>query len=111
MRTGNIYAPYPEEINRKLTASITALHFAPTYNAKQNLLNEGVSESKIFVTGNTVIDALLYAVHKIETNNEILMPYILQILEIINECFGFYKGNSLVMLFDLTSYICDYLKE
>jgi len=71
LRTGNIYAPYPEEINRKLTASITALHFAPTYNAKQNLLNEGVSESKIFVTGNTVIDALLYAVHKIETNNEI----------------------------------------
>jgi UDP-N-acetylglucosamine 2-epimerase (non-hydrolysing) len=71
LRTGNIYAPYPEEINRKLTANITALHFAPTYNAKQNLLNEGVSESKIFVTGNTVIDALLYAVHKIETNNEI----------------------------------------
>lgn len=68
LRTGNIYAPFPEEINRKLTGCITQLHFSPTQTAKQNLLNEGISEDNIFVTGNTVIDALLYTVKKIEQN-------------------------------------------
>lgn len=58
LRTGNIYSPWPEEANRKLTGTITDFHFAPTERARQNLLAEGVSYSKIFVTGNTVIDAL-----------------------------------------------------
>jgi UDP-N-acetylglucosamine 2-epimerase (non-hydrolysing) len=61
LRTGNIYAPWPEEINRKLTASIADLHFAPTVGAKANLIKEGVPEAAISVTGNTVIDALLWA--------------------------------------------------
>ena len=58
LRTSNKYSPFPEEMNRKLTGSIADLHFAPTQTSKNNLLREGVSESKIFVTGNTVIDAL-----------------------------------------------------
>ena len=58
LRTGNKYSPYPEEMNRKLTGAITDLHFAPTQMSKNNLLREGVNEENIFVTGNTVIDAL-----------------------------------------------------
>jgi len=59
LRTDNKYDPYPEEVNRRLTGVMTDLHFAPTELAKRNLLSEGVKEESIFVTGNTVIDALL----------------------------------------------------
>ena len=58
LRTFNKYEPFPEEMNRKLTGALTDLHFAPTTTAEEHLLNEGVSPEKIFVTGNTVIDAL-----------------------------------------------------
>lgn len=58
LRTGNKYSPYPEEMNRKLTGALTDLHFSPTNTSKENLLREGVSAENIFVTGNTVIDAL-----------------------------------------------------
>lgn len=58
LRSGNIYSPYPEEANRKLTGVITDFQFAPTEKSRQNLLNEGYDNSKIFVTGNTAIDAL-----------------------------------------------------
>jgi UDP-N-acetylglucosamine 2-epimerase (non-hydrolysing) len=60
LRTGNVYSPWPEEANRKLTSAITNYHFAPTVGSKQNLLNEGVAEDDIIVTGNTVIDALFW---------------------------------------------------
>jgi UDP-N-acetylglucosamine 2-epimerase len=60
LRTGNLYSPWPEEGNRKLTGALAALHFAPTESAKQNLLREGISGQRIFVTGNTVVDALLH---------------------------------------------------
>jgi UDP-N-acetylglucosamine 2-epimerase (non-hydrolysing) len=66
LRTHNKYAPFPEEVNRKVTGAIADLHFAPTETAKINLLREGVSEKVIHVTGNTVIDALLLTVDKIE---------------------------------------------
>lgn len=62
LRTGNKFHPFPEEINRKLTTQISDLHFAPTAAARQNLLLDGVADEKIFVTGNTVIDALLRVV-------------------------------------------------
>ena len=68
LRTGNIYSPWPEEINRKLTGSIARFHFAPTSVSKQNLINEGISGNQICITGNTVIDALLSVKEKIETN-------------------------------------------
>lgn len=58
LRTGDIYAPFPEEVNRRLTDSISTLHFAPTEGAKRNLLAAGIDSASIHVTGNTVIDAL-----------------------------------------------------
>ena len=58
LRTGNKYSPYPEEMNRKLTGSMADFHFAPTATSRANLLKENVPEGQIFVTGNTVIDAL-----------------------------------------------------
>jgi len=58
LRTFDKYSPYPEEMNRRLTGAIADLHFSPTETNKTNLLNEGVSRDKIFITGNTVIDAL-----------------------------------------------------
>lgn len=61
LRTHDLRRPFPEELYRQLTAKLTRLHFAPTAQARQNLLAEGVSDADIFVTGNTVIDALLYA--------------------------------------------------
>jgi len=71
LRTGNLYAPWPEEINRSIVGRIAQLHFAPTISAQENLLKEGVDPSKIFVTGNTVIDALLETVSKIEHNSKL----------------------------------------
>ena len=58
LRTGNIYSPWPEEMNRQITGRIATYHFAPTLLAKSNLIKENVSEDRILVTGNTVIDAL-----------------------------------------------------
>ncbi|TMP78766.1 UDP-N-acetylglucosamine 2-epimerase (non-hydrolyzing) [Pseudoalteromonas phenolica] len=66
LRTGNIYSPWPEEANRKLTGALTKFHFAPTETSKQNLLSENYREENVFVTGNTVIDALLMIKSKIE---------------------------------------------
>lgn len=62
LRTGNPYAPWPEEMNRRIAGAVTSLHFAPTARARDNLLREGVGGDQIHVTGNTVIDALLSAV-------------------------------------------------
>jgi UDP-N-acetylglucosamine 2-epimerase (non-hydrolysing) len=68
LRTGDIYSPWPEEANRKLTTQICAFHFAPTSTSRQNLLSEGVKEAHIVVTGNTVIDALFMALEKIKNS-------------------------------------------
>ena len=66
LRTGNLYSPWPEEANRKLTGALAAMHFAPTDNSAQNLLREGVAADSIVITGNTVIDALLQVVKRLE---------------------------------------------
>lgn len=66
LRTGNIYSPWPEEANRKLTGAITTLHFAPTETSAQNLLRENILSTSIHITGNTVIDALHQVVSKID---------------------------------------------
>ncbi|HAS8515322.1 TPA: UDP-N-acetylglucosamine 2-epimerase (non-hydrolyzing) [Vibrio vulnificus] len=71
LRTGNIYSPWPEEANRKLTGALTTYHFAPTETSKQNLLQENFAEENIFVTGNTVIDALLMVKEKIEQDADL----------------------------------------
>ncbi len=60
LRTGNLQSPWPEEANRVLTTRLAALHFAPTENNRQNVLREGIPDDRIFVTGNTVIDALFW---------------------------------------------------
>lgn len=64
LRSGNIYSPYPEEMNRQLVSKIASLHFAPTRGNYQNLIDEGIQESQIYITGNTVIDALLQVVEE-----------------------------------------------
>lgn len=69
LRTGDIYSPWPEEANRKLTSVIANYHFAPTAGARYNLLAEGISDSEITVTGNTVIDALFWVREKLNTNS------------------------------------------
>lgn len=71
LRTGNIYSPWPEEGNRKLTGSLTKFHFAPTETSQQNLLNENYDASNIHVTGNTVIDALLLVKQQIESDSNL----------------------------------------
>ncbi|MGP5271848.1 non-hydrolyzing UDP-N-acetylglucosamine 2-epimerase [Psychrobacter faecalis] len=78
LRTHDLYSPWPEEGNRRLTSVLSNLNFAPTASAKLNLLNEGFNEENIFVTGNTVIDALYFVINKIESNvnmNENLSKY------------------------------------
>ncbi len=65
LRTGDIYSPWPEEVNRKLTTVIARYQFAPTDGARLNLIRDGVNEKQIFVTGNTVIDALMFVVARI----------------------------------------------
>ncbi|WP_273858924.1 non-hydrolyzing UDP-N-acetylglucosamine 2-epimerase [Photobacterium sp. GSS17] len=69
LRTGNIFSPWPEEANRKLTGALAKYHFAPTLASKQNLIDEGYSENDICVTGNTVIDALFQVKDKIHADN------------------------------------------
>ncbi|EPH3180640.1 non-hydrolyzing UDP-N-acetylglucosamine 2-epimerase [Citrobacter braakii] len=71
LRTGDIYSPWPEEANRKLTSVLTDYHFAPTESSRNNLIKEGYNADKIIVTGNTVIDALHIAKNKIDGNENI----------------------------------------
>ena len=68
LRTGNLYSPWPEEANRKLTGSLTELHFAPTERAADNLRAESVADTSIHITGNTVIDALLLVKERLESD-------------------------------------------
>lgn len=70
LRTGNIYSPWPEEVNRKLVAGIADVHFSPTNRSAENLINEGVKEPAIHITGNTVIDALLWVSNFLENNTQ-----------------------------------------
>jgi len=71
LRTGNVYSPWPEEGNRKLTGALTKFHFAPTSTSKVNLLKENYADENIFVTGNTVIDALLLVKQQIESDADL----------------------------------------
>ncbi len=71
LRTGNLYSPWPEEANRRLTSVLAQWHFAPTETSRSNLLSEGVASGAIQVTGNTVIDALLQVREKIVASSQI----------------------------------------
>lgn len=69
LRTYNLQSPFPEEMNRQVTGIISDFNFAPTQDSAQNLLEEGKSEKSIFVTGNTVIDALMYGIEKVKSSS------------------------------------------
>jgi len=90
LRTGDIYSPWPEEANRKLTGAIAKIHFAPTEQSKQNLLLESVKENDILVTGNTVIDALFWVKNKLTEDK--------QLEGSLNKKFHFIRENSKLVL-------------
>ena len=69
LRTHNVMSPWPEEMNRQITGRIASLHFAPTDTARENLIKEGIEDSRIAVTGNTVIDALRLVVDRIASDD------------------------------------------
>jgi len=86
LRTHNKYRPFPEEINRRLTGVLTDFHFAPTQRAKSNLVSEGILEENIFVTGNTVIDALFMTLEKLKKDKSMLQH--------LNSQFSFLNSKS-----------------
>jgi len=94
LRTNNIYSPFPEEANRKLTSVLVKYHFAPTTTAKQNLLNERIDESSIMVTGNTVIDTLFLMLEKIENDNNLKENIENKFNSIFNSQFSSERSNN-----------------
>lgn len=97
LRTHNIYSPWPEEINRQLTGRIAEYHFSPTLLSKQNLLNEGIKENLISVTGNTVIDALFMVVDKIR-HEKILNRSLEKLLKDVGYDVNRLKGEKKLVL-------------
>ncbi|MGB9696484.1 MAG: non-hydrolyzing UDP-N-acetylglucosamine 2-epimerase [Ignavibacteria bacterium] len=95
LRTGNIYSPWPEEMNRKLTGAIATYHFAPTTTSRKNLLKENVPKDKIFVTGNTVIDALLMVVKRIHTEKGLLDKLK---KELLNYGYSVKRGKKIILV-------------
>ena len=85
LRTNDLFEPFPEEANRRLISQIASLHFAPTDSSKQNLLNSGIENAKIFTSGNTVIDALLYISNKFDCN------------ELQTKKFDEYQNNKIIL--------------
>ncbi|CAD9197014.1 non-hydrolyzing UDP-N-acetylglucosamine 2-epimerase [Acinetobacter bohemicus] len=75
LRTGDIYSPWPEEANRKLTGALTNYHFAPTQSSYNNLIKENIDPNNIIITGNTVIDALLTVKYKVENDQKIIADF------------------------------------
>lgn len=71
LRTGDLYSPWPEEANRTLTGHLAMYHFSPTETSRQNLLRENVADSRIFITGNTVIDALLWVRDQVMSSDKL----------------------------------------
>ena len=90
LRTYQRYSPFPEEINRRLTAVLAQWHFAPTFSAKQHLLNEGIPAGQIWVTGNTVIDTLQQTLQKIQQNPALVQQ--------CASCYPFLKQDKKLIL-------------
>lgn len=90
LRTGNLYSPWPEEANRKLTGSIAAVHFAPTERSRANLLREGTDPASVHVTGNTVIDALMSVSDRFDRDARLDATYA--------ERFGFLREGARLVL-------------
>lgn len=90
LRTGDVYSPWPEEANRKLTGVLSRYHFAPTSVSERNLLNESVPPENIFITGNTVIDALLWVSKKIDNDESLKSSF--------NQKYAFLKAEKKLIL-------------
>jgi UDP-N-acetylglucosamine 2-epimerase (non-hydrolysing) len=80
LRTHDVQSPFPEEFNRQVIGKVATFHFAPTVSTRENLLREGVSAERIFVTGNTVIDALFWVIARLETKDALQRPSINHLL-------------------------------
>ncbi len=91
LRTGNIYAPWPEEINRVLTSKLTTIHFSPTKQSRINLIKEGINLTDTHITGNTVIDALLIAIEKVKNNPP-------EIPDLPDNNLDSFNGNQIVLI-------------
>lgn len=98
LRTGNIYSPWPEEMNRSITGRIATYNFAPTLCSKNNLLKENVPEESIVVTGNTVIDALHWVVEKIASDSQLQDSIISEIKSIGYDIARLDEGRRLVLI-------------
>ena len=98
LRTGNIYSPWPEEMNRLITGRIATYNFAPTPLSRQNLLKENVDDSKITVTGNTVIDALHWVVNKISSNADLAKSLKQEMLSFGYDVSRLEQGRRLVLI-------------
>ncbi len=106
LRTHDIFSPFPEEINRQITSRLATYHFAPTESSKQNLLQEGIEEKNIFVTGNTVIDALLEVARSAQSKDIKLDGY-----EVTNRKIILVTGHRRENFGDGFLNICKALKE
>lgn len=95
LRTGNVLAPWPEEMNRMITRCLTRYHFSPTDTARLNLLKENVSDDQIIVTGNTVIDALHIVLEKLKTD-PVLRDNVLKTIR--NKGYEFKAGKRLILI-------------
>ncbi len=98
LRTHNLYSPWPEELNRQLTSRIAKYNFSPTELSKQNLLKENVDKDSIYVTGNTVIDALHWVSEKINSDKEILADVERQIEKSGYETNRLLSGKQMVLI-------------
>ena len=94
LRTGNIYSPWPEEANRKITGVLADYHFAPTSTSENNLLKENINKKNILVTGNTVIDALYLMIEKIENDPRLKS----RILELISSQYKLFDDKKIILI-------------
>ena len=94
LRTGDIYSPWPEEANRKITGVLADYHFAPTTTSENNLLKENINKKNILVTGNTVIDALYLMIEKIENNPRLKS----RILELISSQYKLFDDKKIILI-------------
>lgn len=98
LRTGNIYSPWPEEMNRLITGRIAAVHFSPTPLSRENLLKENVDDSKIVVTGNTVIDALQMVVERLKCDEQLAGEVKNKVLSMGYDVDRLNEGRRLVLI-------------
>lgn len=112
LRTGNLYSPWPEEANRKLTGSLTKYHFAPTPTSEEALLREGVKKADIYVTGNTVIDSLFWVTEKISKDDDLQQTFNERFSEIdFNKKIVLVTGHRRESFGDGFENICNALKD